>query len=331
VLVSYHASHEQFDPDELLRLAVLAERAGFDAIFSSDHLQPWAPEQGASGFAWSWLGAAMQATTRCTFAAITVPSGWRYHPVVLAQAIATLGLMFPKRLPWIAFGSGEAINECIVGADWPAKDERNARLKEGAGLVRALLAGARVTHRGRVQAVNAKLWSRPSEPAQIVGAATSEQTAAWLASWADGLLTTCHDVKRLKRVIDAFRDAGGAGKPVHVKIDVSWAETERGALEQAHEQWRYNMLGAGVNWDIADPSHFERAARFIRPEDVREAVFVSADLKRHAARLAEIGSLGVETLDIHNVGRNQSQFIEAFGRHVLPELKRSVRELRMKA
>jgi probable non-F420 flavinoid oxidoreductase len=319
--LGYHASHEQFHPDELLALAVQAERAGFDAIFSSDHLQPWAPEQGASGFAWSWLGAALQATTRCTFSAITVPSGWRYQPVVLAQAIATLALMFPKRLPWIAFGSGEAINECIVGADWPAKDERNARLKEGAVIVRALLAGAKVTHRGRVHAVNAKLWSRPAEPTQIVGAATSEQTAGWLATWADGLLTTGHDSKRLKSVVQAFRDAGGAGKPIHVKVDVSWAESERRALEQAHEQWRYNMLGSGVNWDIADPTHFERAARFIRPEDVRDAVFVSADLDRHAAHLAEIGSVGVDTLDVHNVGRNQAEFIEVFGRHVLPKLR----------
>jgi probable non-F420 flavinoid oxidoreductase len=323
MLVSYHASHEQFDPDELLALAVQAERAGFDAIFSSDHFQPWARQQGASGFAWSWLGAAMQATSRCSFSAITVPGGWRYQPVVLAQAIATLGLMFPKRLPWIAFGSGEAVNECVVGTDWPPKEERNARLKEGTDIVRALLAGAKVTHRGRVQAINAKLWSRPAEPPLIVGAATTEQTAAWLAGWADGLLTTCHDVKRLKRIIEAFREAGGAGKPVHVKVDLSWAKSEDSALAQAHEQWRFNMLGAGLTWDVSDPSYFERAARFIRPEDVREAVFVSADLGRLAARLLEIRRLGVATLDIHNVGRNQSEFIEAFGKHVLPELQAS--------
>ena len=320
MLVSYHASHEQFQPDELLKLAVQAEQAGFDAVFSSDHLQPWAPQQGASGFAWAWLGAALQATTRCSFGAITVPSGWRYQPVVLAQAIATLGLMFPKRVPWIAFGSGEAVNESVVGADWPAKDERNARLKEGADIVRALLAGAKVTHRGRVQAVNAKLWSRPEEPTQVVGAAVSEQTAAWLGGWADGLLTVCHDLKRLQRIIEAFREAGGSNKPVYVKVDVSWAETDETALKQAHDQWRYNMLGGGLNWEVSDPSHFERAAKFIRPEDVREAVFVAADLDQHAARLREIRELGVASVDVHNVGRNQSEFIAAYGRGVLPQL-----------
>ncbi len=321
MLVSYHASHEQFDPAELVTLAVQAERAGFDAIFSSDHLQPWAPRQGQSGFAWAWLGAAMQATQRCPFGVITVPSGWRYQPAVLAQAIATLGLLFPNRLPWVAFGSGEAVNECVVGVDWPHKDERNARLKEGAEIIRALLAGATVTHRGRVQAVNAKLWSRPRESAQIVGAATSESTAAWLATWADGLLTACHDIKQLQRIVQAFRDSGGADKPVHVKVDLSWAQTDEAALLQAHEQWRYNMIGSGFNWDVSDPSHFERAARFIRPEDVRQAVFVSADLDAHVERLVEIRRLGVATVDIHNVGRNQAEFIDAFGRHVLRRLR----------
>lgn len=321
MLVSYHASHEQFQPDELLALAVHAERVGFDAVFSSDHLQPWAPQQGASGFTWAWLGAALQATTRCSFGAITVPSGWRYQPVVLAQAIATLGLMFPKRVPWVALGSGEAVNECIVGCDWPAKDERNARLKEGADIVRALLAGAKVTHRGRVQAVNARLWSLPPEPAQIVGAATSEQTAAWLGGWADGLLTVGRDLKRLRRIIEAFRESGGAQKPVHVKVDVSWAETEEAALAQAHDQWRYNMLGSGLNWELTDPSHFERAAKYIRPEDVREAVLISADLERHVEHLLAVRNLGVATVDVHNVGRNQPEFIDAFGRHVLHRLR----------
>jgi coenzyme F420-dependent glucose-6-phosphate dehydrogenase len=320
VLVSYHASHEQFDPAELVTLAVRAEQAGFDAVFSSDHLQPWAPTQGESGFAWAWLGAAMQATRRCPFGVITVPSGWRYQPVVLAQAIATLGLMFPNRLPWIAFGSGEAINECAVGAQWPHKDERNARLQEGVAIVRALLAGARVTHRGRVHAVNAKLWSRPAAPARMVGAATTEQTAAWLASWADGLLTTCPDFSQLQRIIQAFRDAGGADKPVHVKVDISWAPSDDVALLQAYEQWRYNILGSGSSWDISDPSHFERAARFVRPEDMRQAVFVSADLDEHAAHLGKIAELGVATVDIHNVGRNQIDFIDAFGTHVLRRL-----------
>jgi alkanesulfonate monooxygenase SsuD/methylene tetrahydromethanopterin reductase-like flavin-dependent oxidoreductase (luciferase family) len=128
--ISYHVSHEQFSPRELLRYVREAEAAGFDAAFSSDHLQPWAPSQGQSGFAWAWLGAALAQTERLSFSVITVPGGWRYHPAVLAQAIATLGQMFPGRLPWVAVGTGETINERMVGLDWPEKGERNARLRE---------------------------------------------------------------------------------------------------------------------------------------------------------------------------------------------------------
>lgn len=178
-----------------------------------------------------------------------------------------------------------------------------------------------MTHRGRVRAVDAKLCSRPSEPAGIVGAAVSERTAAWLGSWADGLLTTATDVATLERIIRAFRDGGGSDKPVHVKVDISRADSEDAALMQAHEQWRYNMLGGGLNWDLSDPSYFERATGFIRPEDVRQAVFVSADLARHTVHPLGIRRLGVETLDIHNVGSNQREFIDAFGGHVLHQLR----------
>src|SRR4051812_37310412 len=121
--LSYHASHEQFSPSQLLQFAREAEHAGFDAVFCSDHLQPWGPSQGHSGHSWVWLGAAMQATERVAFGTITVPGGWRYQPVVLAQAIATLSHLHPGRVPWLAFGSGEAVNEKAVGAGWPAKAE----------------------------------------------------------------------------------------------------------------------------------------------------------------------------------------------------------------
>src|SRR5687767_11537367 len=143
-LFSYHASHEQFSPRDLLQFVCAAEQSGFDAAFSSDHLQPWGAIQGHSANLWSWLGAAMQATSRLQFGAITVPGGWRYHPVVTAHALGTLTQMYPDRLPWIALGSGEAINERTVGLGWPDKDERDARLAEAASIIRRLLAGETV-------------------------------------------------------------------------------------------------------------------------------------------------------------------------------------------
>jgi coenzyme F420-dependent glucose-6-phosphate dehydrogenase len=143
----YHVSHEQFAPSDLLQWTKRAEEAGFDCAMSSDHFHPWSERQGQSGFAWSWLGAAMEATN-LPFGIISAP-GYRYHPAVIAQGAATLAQMYPDRL-WLAFGSGEAINEYITGAAWPDKHERNARLLECAQIIRALLAGETVTHRGRV-------------------------------------------------------------------------------------------------------------------------------------------------------------------------------------
>jgi probable non-F420 flavinoid oxidoreductase len=319
---SYHISHEQFPPRDLLDFVRHAETAGFDAAFSSDHLQPWASSQGHSGFAWAWLGAALQATERLSFGVISVPGGWRYSPVVLAQAIATLGQMFPGRLPWVAFGSGQAMNEAATGQPWPDKAERNARLREGTELVRTLLAGETVTHHGRVSAAGARIWSRPEQPTRLVGAATSEATAEWLGSWADGLLTVGSRPATLKRIIEAFRQGGGEGKPVYLKVDLSWAASEAEALRQAHDQWRFNLLGSDVNWELRTPEQFEAAARFVRPEDMREAVLVSADPTCHAERLAECAELGFESIDLHQVGTDQRGFIDTFGEKVLPALWR---------
>lgn len=320
-LFTYHASQEQFPPRELLKLAQLAEHFGFDGVFSSDHLQPWSPSQGQSGFTWSWLGAALQATDRVRFGTITVPGGWRYHPVVLAQAIGTLAAMYPGRLPWIALGSGEALNECATGQAWPAKAQRNARLRQGADAIRALLAGERVTQRGFVQVNDARIWTMPPHPIRLVGAAVSASTARWLGSWADGLLTVAHDLGELKAIVHAFREGGGEGKPVHLKVDLSWAETEDQALQQAHAAWRFNGAGGNAATELRQPEDFDRATAGARPDDIRRHVFVSHELSKHVARLQACAAIGVESMNLHNVGPNQAEFIEAFGTHVLPVLR----------
>jgi coenzyme F420-dependent glucose-6-phosphate dehydrogenase len=317
-LLTYHASHEQFSPSRLLGLVRQAESAGFGGVFSSDHYHPWAPSQGHSGFVWSWLGAAMQATS-FPFGLITVPGGWRYHPAVLAQAVATLGEMFPDRLPWIAVGSGELVNEHITGEEWPEKPERNARLREGAEIMQALLRGEEVTHRGRIAVSQAKIYSRPERETRLVGAAVSEATAEWLGGWADGLLTVGYGPASVRKVVEAFRRGGGENKPVYFKMDLCWARDEQEALAQAHEQWRFNILGGNLCWDLRMPEDFEQASRFIRPEDVRKSVHVSADLGQQAAWIAEYADIGFAAIDLHNVGGNQEAFIDAFGERVLPE------------
>jgi coenzyme F420-dependent glucose-6-phosphate dehydrogenase len=318
---SYHASHEQFAPSQLLECVRKADEAGFDGGFSSDHLQPWSNTQGHSGFAWSWLGAALQATQKLTFSLITVPGGWRYQPVVLAQAIATLAQMFEGRLPWVALGSGQAINERAVGQDWPGKRERNTRLFEGAQIIKRLLAGETVTQQGNVSALDARIWSRPEQIPTLVGAAVTEETAAWLGSWADGLLTAGHDPEKLAKVVAAFRRGGGRGKPIHLKVGLSWAPGADEALRQAHEQWRFNALGGDVNWELTRPQDFEQATRFVRPEDMHESLFISHEATAHIERLRALVDLGFDTIVIHNVGRNQTEFIDMFAARVLPSLR----------
>ncbi|MBP0496229.1 TIGR03885 family FMN-dependent LLM class oxidoreductase [Roseomonas indoligenes] len=318
VRFGFHASHEQFPPSELLSLVQEAEGAGFDAAMSSDHFRPWGAAQGHSGFAWSWLGAAM-ARTHLPFGVISAP-GYRYHPAILAQGAATLAEMFPRRF-WFALGSGQRLNEDITGMSWPEKAERNARLQECAGIVRALLAGETVTHRGRVTVVEAKLYSRPVTPPPLLGAAVTEATAEAVGAWADGLLTVSAEPDKMRKVIEAFRRGGGEGKPMIAQVALNWAPTEDEALSGAHEQWRTNVLGGDVNWELRSPEDFDTATRFVRPEDMRKAVWVSSDLAWHAERLAELVELGFEEIQIHQLGRNQQAFVEAFGAKVLPQLR----------
>ena len=317
--IGFHASHEQFPPSELLRLVQEAEHAGFDCAMSSDHFRPWGPTQGHSGFAWSWLGAALQAT-RLPFGVISAP-GYRYHPAILAQAAATLCEMYPGRL-WLTLGSGQRLNEDLTGVAWPEKAERNARLRECADIIRALLRGETVSHHGRVTLIEGRIYSLPKTAPLLLGAAVSEATAEFVGGWADGLLTVSGKPDQIHKVVEAFRRGGGEGKPLFMQVGLNWATSEEQALAGAHEQWRYNVLGGEVNWELRSPEHFDTATRHVRPEDMRDSLLISSDLNRYAEWLAEFIELGFEELQLHQVDRNQSGFIEAFGAKVLPQLRR---------
>lgn len=312
--IGYHASHEQFAPGALRDLAVRAEAAGFAAIKCSDHLQPWSARQGQSGHAWSWLGAAMQATA-LPFGSIAAP-GYRYHPVVMAQAAATLAQMFPGRF-WLALGSGQAINEAMTGDVWPDKPERNARLKECFDVMAALLRGETVTHRGRVTAIEARVWSLPDAPPPLLGAAVTEDTARFLGGWADGLLTTGGDPGNVARVIEAFREGGGAGKPVHVQHAISWAPTQDQAMAQALDQWAPAAVGGEVNWDLRRPADFDLLGALVDETRIARSVRVSADPGQHRADIQALADLGADTVFLHNVGRNQMEFIDMAGRELV--------------
>ena len=317
-IFGYHASHEQYAPSALLQYVKQAEQAGFQAGMCSDHFHPWTQAQGHSGFAWSWLGAALQATS-WTFGTVNAP-GYRYHPAIIAQAAATLAEMFPARF-WLTIGSGEALNESITGEQWPSKDERNERLRECADIMRALWAGETVTRSGRVKARNARLYSLPDDPPKLFAAALREETAETVGAWADGLATVGGEPDHVQRIIDAFRRGGGEGKPVHIQHTLSWAPREADARRGALEQWAFSTLEPDQLSDLASPADFESATRRTSEDDVAKGVRVSSSLEQHTEWLHQYRELGVDAVYILNVNRNQQEYIDAFGEGVLPQLR----------
>ena len=315
--IGIHCSHEQIAPRELLAAVAHAEQAGFAAAMCSDHFSPWSERQGESGFAWSFLGAAL-ATTGLPFGVVNAP-GQRYHPAIIAQAAASLCQMFPGRL-WVALGTGEASNEHITGARWPSKAERTARLIECVEVMRALFAGEVVDHDGLVRVDRAKLWTLPAEPPPLFGPAISVETARLAGGWADGLVTVNQPREKLERMIAAFRENGGEGKPLAVQVHLSWAEDEAAALGIAHHQWRTNVFPPPLCWDLETVEQFDLAAKHVRAEDLAATVLISSDLPRHLEVLHELAELGFEEIYLHHVGQDLFPFIDAFGEHVLPAL-----------
>lgn len=313
-LIGYHASHEQIAPGALLSAVLDAEEAGFGAAMCSDHLAPWGEAQGHSGHAWSWLGAALEATS-LSLGVVTAPVQ-RYHPAVAAQAIATLAAMYPGRF-WAALGSGEAINEHVTGEPWPSKRDRDARLLEAVEVIKRLLAGEEVSAEGHVIVDRARVWSLPETPPPLLGAAVSEQTARIVGGWADGLITVNQPIESLQRVIDAFREDGG-DKPAYLQVHLSWADSDERALEIAHEQWKTNVFGSALAWNLETPGQFDEAARFVRPEDVRQSVLVSSNVDQHIAWLTRYAEVGFDHIYLHHVGQKQAEFIRVFGEHVIP-------------
>ncbi|CAH0268612.1 F420-dependent glucose-6-phosphate dehydrogenase [Arthrobacter sp. Bi83] len=315
--IGFHASHEQISPGQLLKDVQRAEEAGFDAAMCSDHIEPWSARQGHSGFAWSWLGAAL-ATTGLRFGVVNAP-GQRYHPAIIAHASATLASMFPGRF-WMALGSGENMNEHITGDPWPQKDTRQRRLEECVDVIRRLHDGGEVTHHGLVTVEQARIWDVPEPRPQLIAPAVSVETARRSATWADGLVTVNQPHGKLKEMLAAYRDNGGRGKAV-LQIHLSWAPGEQDAVAIALDQWRTNVFAPPIPWDLPTASHFDGVSADVGEEQVRKSVNISTSLDQHAQWLGEYAELGFDELYLHFVGQDQAPFIDAFAEKVLPQLR----------
>lgn len=314
-IIGFHASHEMYPPSALLRQMQQAERAGFAAGMCSDHLHPWTPSQGHSGYSFAWLGAALQATG-FSLGTICCPV-FRYHPAVVAQAAATLAEMSPGRF-WLALGTGQALNEHVTGRPWPDKPERRAMVREAADVMRALWRGETVTRRGKVRVEEARVYSCPETPPLLLGAATTPETAGWVASWADGLLTVNTDAGTMRRVVEAFRGGGGDGKPMYLQDMVGYDPDEETAWQSAAENWPVAVLDQAQLQNLETPERMAAACGTVRPADLKGKVRVSSDLGRHVAWLRGDLELGFERIFLYTISGSPERFIDAFGDQVLP-------------
>jgi probable non-F420 flavinoid oxidoreductase len=317
VKVGYHASHEQHPPSRLLRYVRLAEEAGFDAAMCSDHIAPFTERDGHSGFAWAWLGAALEATA-FPMGVVTSP-GHRYHPAILAQAAATFAEMYPGRF-WMALGSGEYLNEHVTATQWPSKPEREVRLEESAAIIRRLLRGETVSSCA-VPTDTARLYVTPVRPPLLVGAAITPETAARVAGWADGMVTVAAPLQDLERVVREFRENGGAGKPMCLQAQHAFARSDDEARAAACERWRVSSLPSSTMTELKTAADFDRATADADDGQILRSVRASADPAEHLRWLLEYRDLGFDAVYVHNVQADDEPFIRAFGGEVLPGVR----------
>ncbi len=324
--IGYAAMFEQFHPTDLLRWSRRAEDVGFGAIMASDHFNPWVPQQGQAAFVWSWLGALGAQTRSVKFGTGVTAPGFRYHPAILAQASATLAAMYPGRF-YLGIGAGEALNEHIVGQYWPEPPVRSQMLEEAIEVIRKLFSGKVVKHQGaHFRLESAKLYTLPDTPPPIYIASSGPINSERTGRIADGFITVGASDEKLRTLLGRFeKGAREAGKdpsrmPRIIQLHVSWAESREEAVAQAVREWPNGGM-AFPKADIRNPEEFEAMAKLVRPEHFEGRVFMSADLAEHAAHVQHFIDLGFDEVYVHNVGRNQDAFIEAYARDVLPRLR----------
>jgi len=319
----HFCSHEQFPPQDLLEQAIAAERAGFDGITCSDHLQPWW-EGGESGHAWVWLGAAGQATDQVALGTGVTPPGPRYHPVLIAQAWATLELLFPGR-PYLGIGSGESLNESPLGADWPPVGEQIERLEEGLQIIRRLLAGETIDHDGKhFSTKQARLHSRPERIPPIYVSAFGPQAAEVAGRLGDGVWTL-GDPESAPEIVEAYRaaaaDAGREPGEVVLQGSFSWAESGEAALESARV-WKGAQPMEFFRDDWHDPgAMYEEGERQVSDDELREAVIVASDPEDHVERIRQLVEMGATIVPLQNSSPDPIAAIGVYGEDVLPALR----------
>ncbi|HEY7133145.1 MAG TPA: TIGR03557 family F420-dependent LLM class oxidoreductase [Candidatus Limnocylindrales bacterium] len=325
--IGYAAMLEQFHPTDLLDWCRQAEESGFEAGFMvSEHFHPWTPQQGQSAFAWSFLGALGLSTSLRFGTAVTCP-GFRYHPAVIAHAAATLGAMFPGRF-WLGLGAGEALNEHILGGPWPEIGVRSSMMFEAIEIINKLFTGQVVKHRGEHFTLeSAKLYTRPPDDQRvpIYVATAGPVNAKRTGRHADGMITVGAADEKIgmlwEKCDEGCRESNKPeGTPKLLQLHVSWAPTDDEAIENAVREWPNGGMPFPKQ-DIKNPEDFAQMAKLVTPAHFRNRVLMTSDLEAHTAHLQHYVDMGFDEIHLHNVGRNQAEFLEVFGRDVLPNLR----------
>jgi len=312
--IGYALSSEEHEPRALVEYAVAAERAGFRHAFISDHFHPWTTKQGQSPFVWTVLGAIANATERLELATgVTCPIQ-RIHPAVLAQAAATTAALMPGRFAF-GVGTGEQLNEHIVGGHWPPVEERMAMLEEAVALIRELWGGEEITRRSEHFVVeDARIFTRPDTPPPILVAAAGKKSAELAGRIGDGLVS----VAPKREVVETFEQAGGAGKPRYGQVTVCYAPEEEQAKKIALEWWPNAAVPGELSQELRLPKYFEQASELVTADAIAETITCGPDPDRHRQAIQQFVDAGFDHVYVHQVGPDQDGFFAFYEREVLP-------------
>jgi G6PDH family F420-dependent oxidoreductase len=311
----YFLSCEEYSPAELVEQAVAAEKAGFEALWISDHYHPWNDEQGQSPLVWGMIGAISQACSLPVTTAVTCPTV-RIHPAVIAQAAATAAVQLDGRFI-LGVGSGEALNEHILGDVWPSADVRLEMLEEAVDLIRELWKGDPVTRQGKhYRTDTARIYTRPEQPPPIYVSAFGPKALDLAARIGDGYIGTQDDPDLVK----GFKEKSG-GKPAQGGVKVAWADTKDEGIDHAHRLWANSGLPGELSQVLPSPQHFEQASQLVTRESTAESIVAGNDVDEHVEELTGYLDAGYDEVYVANMGPNYLAMIESYGRDVLPKLR----------
>lgn len=314
--IGYFLSCEEWGPLELLDQARMAEEAGFEALWISDHYHPWTEEQGQSPFVWSVVGALSQTSSLPVTTAVTCPTV-RIHPAVIAQAAATSAAMLPGRFNF-GIGSGEALNEHIFGDAWPSADVRLEMLEEAVEVIRLLWQGGTRDYEGRHYTVeNARIYTLPEVPPPILISGFGPKATQLAGRIGDGYVNVGPDAE----LLELFRSSGGGGKPVHSAFKVCYGEDKTECVKTAHRIWPNEALPGELAQVLPTPRHFEQAAQLVTEDMIAEAVPCGPDPESHREMIHQFADAGYDEVYVSQIGGNYEAFFNFYEKEILPEFR----------